>query len=82
VRCLTICDISGWYASKLIETQEFRKSGPLMMLLNSKSYPRAAAGLSAAFVIWNSLFTTPQFESGKQSAGDKPDAEVKITAFG
>jgi hypothetical protein len=54
-----------------------------MMLLNSKSHPRvaaAAAGLSAAFVIWNSLFTT-QFESGKSSAADKPDAEVKITAF-
>ena len=57
-----------------------------MMLLNSKSHPRAAAaaaaGLSVTFVIWNSLFTTPQFESGKSSAADNPDAEVKIAAFG
>jgi hypothetical protein len=40
----------------------------------------SAAKQSLVVVNWNSLLITPQFESGKSSAGDKPDAEIKITA--
>jgi hypothetical protein len=44
-----------------------------------KHTPRAAKQ-TVVVVNWNSLLITPHFESGKSSAGDKPDAEIKITA--